>query len=517
MPWVTPVTTVEAVLNGSGILGTWTDISVDVTNDPIKLSWGIKSYRPQDRCAGPGPITLAMRNDAGSSGGVVGYYAPTHANCRSGWGYNIPIRVKQVYGGVTRYLLGYITDLVSEPGLYEEQRVFVTAVTWLDFAARTNVPTTLQIDKRADEVFSAVIAGISPAPANLVVGLSNDIYPIALDNISANTKALSVIADLARNEMGYAGERRDATIGQTVFFEVRGARAGAGSPIVTLDKSMHDLSMPGGRADILNKFRATSYPRDQFGHEGIAVASLASVPRTPIAASGGTLEIWLNYTDPVQRDTRIGAKNQVNPVQYTDYTANTLVDGTGDDKTTTLGVVCAYFASSVKVTFTNTDALPVYVTAFQLRGDGVYALNPVTSEASDPTSVATYAENLTEFDLKYQSDPNVVDQLVAYQLYLYKDPKGYVTSVSFVANQSATLMAAAMAGDVTSVFDMVETMTGLTTAQRYFINGVDIEIAEFEVVTVTWYPTPADMNAYARLDTGTPVSQLDGSALLGWV
>lgn len=489
MPWVTPTTTVEMEFAGVG--GGWTDVTDHLTTDPIVMDYGIKSFRPEHRTAAAGMIMFGLQNAAESPHGILGYYSPHHASKRSGFGFGIRVRVKQVYSGTTRYMMGKLTQIVVEPGKFEGRKVQCVATDWMDEAARTNAPTAFQQNKRSDEVFSAILANVPTQPAATSIQTGQDTYVQALDNISTETRALAAFGDLARSELGYIFTKRDATVGQTLVFESRITRTSGPSLLITLNDSMHQLVIPGDRADVLNIFRVTVHPRVTAGYTGIVVARLDSAFATSLSP-GESVTIFLNYTDPLQRDTLIGAYNHVTPVATTDYTMNSLQDGTGTDLTASMGVASTYFGSAVKFVVTNNHgSTPGFITKLQLRADGIAALNPVTAEKKDTSSITTYGENVAQIDMPYQSNPYMAKAAADFFANVFADPMAAATSVTFCANQSDALMTAAITGDISSLIALIETVSGFDGVQGYFINGVKIEVQEFEEMIVTWWLTPS--------------------------
>ncbi len=511
MAWVSPTHTIEVELAGVG--GGWTDISADLTSDPIHVSYGIKSYRPEIRVAETGVVTFGLRNDATNSGTTLGWYSLFHASRRAGWGLGIRVRLKQVFGADTRYLLGWLDQAVAVPGVYEDAVVYCTVLDYMNELARIDAPTAVQVNKRSDEIFSAVLANLDSQPEHALVDSGADTYVYALDNIASDTKAMSIFADLAKSELGLVFCERDATDGQTLKFEARRARTVLSSVLVTLDNTMSGLTFPGGRQDIMNVFRVKAFPRVIV--TGIVIAKIEGAMAQAFAP-GESRTIFLDYTDPTQRDTKIGGINQVNPVATTDYAMNTAADGSGTNLTASFTVTASFFSSAVMLVLTNTHATASgFVTTLQCRGDGIYALNPVTAEASNAASVAAYGANVTLVEMLYQSNPMVTSDAALYLSSVYANPMANVGQVRFVANQSAALLTAAITGGISSRIALAETMSGLTAVLEYFINGVEFEITETEVVTVTWWLAPASTVVYWLLGTAG-ASELGASTRLAY-
>lgn len=512
MAWVSPITTIEGEFSGVG--NGWTDFSVDLTNTPIVQGWGIQSHRPGDRTAGAGPVIFEVRNDADNSGSQLGYYSPNNANVRSGWQVGMAVRVKQTYGGSTYYKHARIDEIIVAPGSLEGRTVRVVAFDYMDDAARANTKTALQTLKRSDEVFSAVLASMTIQPLATSIQTGKDTYAQALDNVPARERVLTTWSDLSRSEGGIIGVKRDATVGETLFFENRHTRAATSALLITLDEDMHNLNLVSKRSDVLNRFRVTAYPRKTSGLTGIVVAILDNEFSTALAP-GEEYTFTLDYTDPTQRDTKIGAYNQITPAATTDYTMNTVSGGGGTDLSSDFSVTPTYYGSYVELVVKNNHAtLSGYVLTLQVRGDGILALNPVTAEAADTASQALYGDNLEEVNLRFQEDPYTAAGMAAWFTSVYSNPLAHVRSVTFVANQSDALMTAAMDGDMSSKITLTEAVSGLS-ANEYYINGVQLVTEEFERTICTWWLTPADTASYWLLGT-VGASELGTTTRLGF-
>lgn len=87
--------------------GTWTNIASDIVDAVgLNIRYGIDGTGPLDCFASTGHCSFTLRNDAGNTGGTLGWYSPAHVNKRTGWTYGIPLRVTFVgvgqSAGITR-------------------------------------------------------------------------------------------------------------------------------------------------------------------------------------------------------------------------------------------------------------------------------------------------------------------------------------------------------------------------------------------------------------------------------
>lgn len=85
------------------------------------------------------------------------------------------------------------------------------------------------------------------------------------------------------------------------------------------------------------------------------------VPDSILIPAGGTYgPVLLDFAGPVE--------SIVTPEATTDYTANDAIDGSGTDRTASLGVAVDLQGAGFELTLTNSHSGGIYVTAFQLRG-----------------------------------------------------------------------------------------------------------------------------------------------------
>jgi hypothetical protein len=83
-----PTIVIETILAGETA---WTDITDDVASD-LSLRYGIQGNGPLHRVASTGDLDFQLFNDANNSGKKLGWYSPAHANKRTGWDFDRPVR-----------------------------------------------------------------------------------------------------------------------------------------------------------------------------------------------------------------------------------------------------------------------------------------------------------------------------------------------------------------------------------------------------------------------------------------
>jgi hypothetical protein len=127
----------------------------------------------------------------------------------------------------------------------------------------------------------------------------------------------------------------------------------------------------------------------------------------------GTLVIWANYTYNGQ-SVFLYRVSLMNP--YSDYTVNTQPDGSGANLTGSVTVATDDFATSCKITITNTGATAGYVTLLRRAGEPAVPLDP--DKVIDDVSTATKRRTFTFNNQFTQDKYSASDRAAYYQIYL---------------------------------------------------------------------------------------------------
>jgi hypothetical protein len=507
--WIVPTYTMEFELAGVG--GGWTDVTADLSDELITIDYGIKSASPNDRVASIGVMTFGLRNDAdAATGRLLAWYSPYNAARRSGFGFDIRVRLTIASGADTTRWMGRLRVIDAVSGIYEERVVHCAAFDWMFELAKQDMSVALQVSQRSDQCCSALVAIVPLAPATQSIDVGSDTYVYGFDNIYRTDKALAACADLARSELGYIYTKRDSTNGQTFRFESRHTRPTTSSLRATFASTMTGLSVRPTPETIFNHVQVTVHPRRTDSGATTIVAKFDTASQQAIAP-GQSATIFLNFSDAAQRDTFIGAQNIAPVTATTDYTMNSLADGTGTDLTASFTVTASVYGSSVKLVVLNTGSASGYTTKLQLRGDGIYALNPAVGEY---VATTTYGDNMLQIDMPYQLDALFAYNAAAYLARLNNGPYAAIESVRFQANEDATKMSAGLLGDISDKLALSEGMSGITTASAFYVNRVRMELDECGNLEVEWGVVPADVMRYWSLGTAGS-SDLGSTTILG--
>ncbi len=134
-------------------------------------------------------------------------------------------------------------------------------------------------------------------------------------------------------------------------------------------------------------------------------------------ASAGVQVVWTNgnivalnpYTDTLvwvpAHDQQVAylemedpCTGWITPVANTDYTANTLADGSGTDRTANISIEFTAYADACYVTVINTTDDDIYLTKFQVRANPLKVWTWIKIVQRHETSISLYGERTLEID-----------------------------------------------------------------------------------------------------------------------
>jgi len=489
---------IEMELAGAG--GGWTDVSADVLHG-VRCSYGIRGTTMNDRVASPGQMTFLMRNSAGNSGGVAGYYSPNHASARGGFDLGIAVRWSLTYSGVTYYVFrGTIESIDPKAGSSREQSTEVVVVDWMEELARATISgVATQLNVTSGAAIQTVVDAIDrqpPAQAYWKTGSASSStstsptgqasFAYVLDRAEEGTvSALTECQRIVLSEAGQLFQKRDTVQGGTLVFADRQHRETTYTPVVTLTNTMIEVEANRGRRELVNHLDVVTHPR-RVDEEATSVLYKA-FPTAPIG-TGQTVVFLGQYRDPNQEAARVGGTDMVTPVATTDYAMNTELDGSGGDVTSDFTVTTALGGNGVRFTVQNNGSSPAFVTFIQVRGRGLYDFNATIYETEDLTSIAAYGKREGTYNMPYMDDAATAEIIGDYWITYLKNPQTVARGCRFLANRSDALMTAALTADVGSRVGIVETQTGLN--QQYDINAVGFDLTATNKLWVEWILFP---------------------------
>lgn len=149
---------------------------------------------------------------------------------------------------------------------------------------------------------------------------------------------------------------------------------------------------------------------------------LWSLPQVVPINNGQTYDFYPEYT---YNNQVVPAKDVVTPVATTDYTANTLEDGTGTDLTSGLVVTKESLGNQSKISVLDNSGLNGFLTMLKIRG------KPISNDASVPLRASNVAanEDVLDFtlDLPWIQNVQRADAFDDFMLEFLSTPKQYIT------------------------------------------------------------------------------------------
>lgn len=461
----------------------WVDISADVLAEPNAVCTRGTGSEILDNIADPGSLTFSLNNSEGNSAGLLGYYSPTHANCRSGWEPGLPVRLSFTYQGMRRFKWAGRIDpdgIKVIPGEKGPRRVDVRCSDYFGQVAEHKINLLApQTNLNVPQAVQALIGNlpIKPDQTSYYDTSSDTPIPYLFDNGTSDTTALSEFNKLSLlwDFFRYIFVRGDGTNGETL--DVTGstsaavrlpiAAAAAGNLLLetgdallleTGDKLLLDeLSTTsennaltytgadmGEETDIgygmkiINHVTSVTYPRRI---DTAATTILWTLEQATLLAAGESITIRAPYRDPSGANTRVNGTAMVTPVSGTDYAAFANANGTGTNLTSSMGVSVTFGGAEAEIIVTNNHAsLSFYFggesITFQLRGKGIYLYDQVRRSFRDEASINTYGTRALNVEMKYQSGPQVDGGFVQTLLTAFSTPRHSVESLDLLANRN---------------------------------------------------------------------------------
>ena len=446
----------------------WTDISEDVADvSPVAIVKGIQSPSPFVRIAGASTCTLHLDNSDLNSAKTLGYYTLEHPQQRPGWGLNIPLKV-EVYEDVsniwkTRFR-GEIQDVLPTSGIYADRKATVLAASWFHYAGRFaagTVPTQLNVN--SSQAFARLVDQSRTPPPAINFSIGDITFAFALDKVLPETALLSALADVQRSESGYGYEKADGTL----RFESATERYLSSTVDDTFDGSAVKLDAGVKSDQIRNRIRYTYSYREI----GPVDSVLFSMQRRVEILAGSTITLSLRYRDPNEKATDVGATGIVKPVALTDFTFNSLEDGTGDDRTNDIELVAfedSLGGNQSELRITNTGTLSGWFLLSQLRGTPLFTYDRPAFIMENIGSIHRYGLHEWSQQLKYLSDGKELQSLAQRALLLFGIPISSISLTTFFRDEPTSLLDI----DVGSVIGVGETVTASEPRVRRFVNGV---------------------------------------------
>jgi len=484
--------------------GVWTDVSDDcLWSRRMQAQSGIWTQQPSALVASPGTFRFELDNSDLNSGGVVGYYTPGSSDVRSGFHVGIGARLAIAYGGAVAdsdvQWTGRINKITPATGLFGDLITKVECGDFMSDASRVRPRgLTVQSAQTGDDLLTTALASVNKQPAGTDFDTGQTTFATAFDDVRDGVTTLyQIFSNIAGSEWGHINIKPDGTL----LFQDRYAYYGIPSSdaIVTLTGTgaaadMTSFSLEDDDMMVYNNILGRVYPRTVDSDVSVLWELQSSSQSIP---AGETKTYIGDYRDPNNLDSRVGGTDMVAPVEGTDYAC------TGADSD--LSVSATLGGNSAEIAITNNAAGAVTLTKLQVRGKRVVTYDPVAIKTSDSDSIDTHGDRDYNFIMPYQDSPNVAQDFVDWCLTQYKSRRLRPRSVSFLANKSADLIAAALSaspGDLVTISEPVSDFNG-----DCVVTGKKLKISQYNRIDCTLAVEPKAIAQFFTLDD----SLLDGT------
>lgn len=436
---------------------------------------------------------------------IEGLYSPDHANCLTGFTEGIGVQI--LIDAIPRWT-GILENIVPIPGSNRERTVQCHAVGWMEIAATTklsNLPVL--VNKRADEIFQTLLDSLPDyaLPRATEIDVCLDTYPYTLDRTrDEQTRLREELYRIALSGLDRFWERANGT----VVCESRSRRFGVTTNVDTFTDH-HGFTPVRGRDRIINHAQYTANPR-LLG----TVDSVMYSQNTPVALSPGNTQVILGpWTDSSNKDIRVGAVTLTALVSGTDYTANTLADGTGTDLTASLTITVGLSGNATEFSVTLGGSVSGWLTKLQQRGQPLLDYGATVMDYEDSASIVAVGDRPTSQNMPYQPSATLALEAAQYVVFTRKDGKtGVLGFRRIIPLGNPTELARSYNRDLGDRILITDAVSGIS--RPFFINRVRESIQE-ATLTTEWDLGIVDTTSYWYLEV-VGKSELDTTTRLGF-
>lgn len=335
------------------------------------------------------------------------YFTPSRGSTIQN--YILPYRPVKLFGGFGEEAIPQFVGLTEKMPTIDE-KAKTASFHCIDFMySLFNRPLDSAVmyqNKRTDEILASLLVafGITPTQYNFDYGYN--IVKFAF--FDKGQKFGDVVKELMEAEMGrfFMDEqgvirfknRQNYSSSVQWFFNT--------SNIIDIQTATQD--------DIINVVTVTANVREvQAKQKYWELQSATLIP------ANGSVDVWADFNDPV---TSVDAPLYITSATTSLYTTNTAQDGSGDQVPSNISRSVQLFAKSYKMTFTNTNAFPVYLTSLELYATPATVVKQIYVRQADSASVAKYDERVLDIEndfINNEGDANskaliILDDYAAY-------------------------------------------------------------------------------------------------------
>ncbi len=357
---------------------------------------------------------------------------------------------------------GTLERIEPDAGPEGERRVTFTCADAFILLEGSRYATTLQQDKRADELIAGIVAATF-TPTATTYDPGTERFPLAADGWSSDqTTAREAIRVAALSEYGRFYLAPDGSARFTNRLRLMKQAAAA----LTFNAAPFTLDARRDMDGLVNDVQVIVYPRAINSAETVIAGTTSILTLPPKLSSGPSIRrVRLRFRDP-QTGQPCGGKDLANPLAYTDFTINETRKGDGFDYTATGAATVAINsikAGEVVLEFANYAIGPLYVTRLQVRGKAVTTYDPIAAQATDAASITAYQTHVQAVDLPLSGDLTFAESLARYLLDRGKAPITQVRSLD-IADQDVVAGVSLFGLNLLDTVRVTDAQTALSAA-----------------------------------------------------
>ncbi|MEM6281178.1 MAG: hypothetical protein AAF787_03215 [Chloroflexota bacterium] len=413
-----------------------------LTPDTIDVTWRSGMRRPFESVAPVGVAKVTVRNPDGR-------YSPDAPASNLQTGLALRIRSNDGIRGRTHFS-GAITAVEPVPGEHGERLAVITAEDVMRTLAEARVQVDAQLNVDVGTVINDILDRVPTRARFLdgafIVGLAGRA------ELGQTTRLPTIDATYERNvepgesTFAYVGDRWDEGVeALRAITEVTEAERGRFyinregafnslnrhnlflrlTPRATFTDDMDGLALIYG-VDAVSRVRVTLRPRRVATDNEV----LWRLGQAQFIRAGTEKRFTVRFRG--ENDERVGALNVLPPRPFTDYTANTLADGSGQNVTAQVEFgLLGFNGAAGQVRLANPGTADAYLLPGSvLRGRALYLSPPLTVEERDPQSETFYGLRELELNLLALTDITEAEDIARFELFRRAQPRSTVRQMT---------------------------------------------------------------------------------------
>jgi hypothetical protein len=289
----------------------------------------------------------------------------------------ISMKADAAYRGV-QVIVGLTSDVPreSKSGRTTEVQVY----DYITFIENSNLAAAIYEDMRSDEIIESILGDLGFGTSQYSLDTGINTIPFAW--FDKDKKAGKRIRELCEAEEAHFYQDENGII----RFENRNHYANF--PHQTVQHTIDSGDIMSDENDestkIINRAIVLAKPRTV----DVAAAEIWRHSQTELLTPGQTRTIWASFFDAESGESVLPINEITAPGSGTDYTANTLEDGSGTDRTASLGITVTNFVESAKIDIVNNHGSDsIYVTLLKLRGKAARVTKAIQAISEDADSI----------------------------------------------------------------------------------------------------------------------------------